>query len=581
MKGAPAVTATASAPNRITSPARAEELKRAAEKLPSHVLKGRELCDLELILNGGFAPLAGFMTQAENESVLNGMRLPDGSLWTLPVCLDIPAALAEKLAPGTQLALRDEEGYMLAVLNVQDVWTPDRKREAEVVFGTSSTAHPGVAHLLERTGIACVGGTLEGIALPDHYDFDRVRHTPAELRAEFARRGWHRAVAFHTSKPMHRVHRDLTLEAARAADAGLLIHPAVGMTKPGDLMYHARVHCYEALLAHYPVNTALLSLLPASLRMAGPREAIHNAIVRRNYGCTHMIVGPDHASPPETREGGKRFYEPYAAQEAIARHAREIGIEIIPVRERRYVPARKTFLPIETIKREALASEHFTDRDLRDALSHDRPVPDWFSFPEVIETLRRVYPPRSKQGLCLFFTGLSGAGKSTIARILYAKFLEDGRRSVTLLDGDVVRQNLSQELGFSKRDRDINVRRIGFVAAEITKNGGIAICAPIAPYAETRRAVRAMIEEHGAFIEIHVATPIEVCEARDRKGLYAKARQGLIPEFTGVSDPYEAPERPEIRFDTSSVSPVAAALTILDFLTHNAYLGMVGSGSSP
>jgi sulfate adenylyltransferase len=285
-----------------------------------------------------------------------------------------------------------------------------------------------------------------------------------------------------------------------------------------------------------------------------------------------MIVGPDHASPPETRDGGARFYEPYAAQEFATQFAQEIGIEIIPVREQRYVADRKAFVPIATIESEGLVSEHFTDRELRGALSHDRPVPEWFSFPEVIETLRRVYPPRSQQGLCLFFTGLSGAGKSTIARILYAKFLEQGGRSVTLLDGDVVRHNLSQELGFSKRDRDINVRRIGYVASEIVKNGGIAICAPIAPYTETRRAVRAMIEEHGAFIEIHVATPIDVCESRDRKGLYAKARKGLIPEFTGVSDPYEEPMNPEVRIDTRALEPKVATREVLTWLAKNRYL---------
>lgn len=557
---------------RLVDPARAQELKQVAEGMPSQVLKDHELCDLELILNGGFAPLAGFMTQVEYESVLQAMRLPTGHLWTLPVRLDIPAALTEKLAPGMSLALRDEEGFMLAALKVESIWKPDRETEAEVIFGTRSPAHPGVARLLERKDWYCVGGPIEGIALPDHFDFDRVRHTPAELRAEFTRRGWKRVVAFHTSKPMHRIHRDLTLDAARAAEAGLLIHPAVGTTKPGDLLYHARVHCYEAMLAHYPSDTAMLSLLPASLRMAGPREAVHNAIVRCNYGCTHMIVGPDHASPPETRDGGARFYEPYAAQEFAARYAHEIGIEIVPVREQRYVPERKAFVPVAAIEAEGLVSEHFTDRELRGALSHDRPVPEWFSFPEVIETLRRVYPPRSKQGLCLFFTGLSGAGKSTIARVLYAKFLEQGGRSVTLLDGDVVRHNLSQELGFSKRDRDINVRRIGFVAAEIVKNGGIAICAPIAPYTETRRAVRAMIEEHGAFIEIHVATSIDVCEARDRKGLYAKARRGEIPEFTGVSDPYEVPASPEIRIDTTGVSPVELAFKIVDHLRRGGYV---------
>ena len=562
--------------NLLVTEARAAQFKKDAHDFPSITLMQRQLCDLELLMNGAFSPLRGFMAREAYESVLEKMRLPNGMLWSIPITLDVPDAIAAKLETGGYIGLNDPEGFMLAVLRIADKWKPDKKREAQLVYGTDTLNHPGVRFLFEQVHGNYVGGEIEGIQLPTHYDFETLRDTPEEMRHLFEKHGWRRVVAFNTSKPMHRLHRDITLRAAKEAQANILLHPAVGMTKPGDLHYYARVHCYQAIRRHYPHNLAMLSLLPMAVRMAGPREALLNAIVRQNYGCSHIIIGPEHAAPPEVRTGGARFYPRYAAQELLARHQGELNIRMIPVKEMQYVPASEQFLPVEQIEKEGRGGLQFTEKELYNHLAHDQEIPAWFSFPEVIAELRRVCPPRRLQGFTLFFTGFSGSGKSTLAKILYAKFIEDGGRPVTLLDGDVVRRNLSSELGFSKQHRDLNIRRIGFVASEITKNGGIAICAPIAPYHSTRRAVRELIEQHGAFIEIHVATPLEVCEARDRKGLYARARQGIIPEFTGISDPYETPQNPELRIDTATMNPMEAAQEIFLYLLREGYIDAGG-----
>jgi sulfate adenylyltransferase len=512
------------------------------------------------------------MGRAEYESVIDQLRLPDGTLWSIPVTLDVEDGLAEKIEPGQRIALRDGEGFMLAVLAVTDKWQPDRQREAAEVYGTTSLDHPGVRYLLERTHATCLGGSIEGAQLPVHHDFETLRDTPEELRHLFAKMGWQNVVAFHTCKPMHRLHRELTLQAAKEAQANILLHPSVGMTKPGDLHYYARVHCYQAIRRHYPHNMAVLSLLPSAVRMAGPREVLLNAVIRQNYGCSHMIVGPEHAAPPGVRDDGQRFYPRYAAQKLMEKYQDELAINMVLVSELRYSPTTESFVPQAKLEEQGREGVQFTDTELRHHMEHGQEIPAWFSYPDVLTALRKVYPPRSRKGITLFFTGLSGSGKSTLARILHAKFIEDGRRPVTLLDGDVVRLNLSSELGFSKEHRNINVRRIGFVASEITKNGGIAICAPIAPYTAMRRDVRETIEQYGAFIEIHVATPLEVCEGRDRKGLYAKARAGIIPEFTGISDPYEVPEHPELRIDTTNKSPMQAVQEIMLYLLREDYL---------
>ena len=556
----------------LVDPDRAEELKQTSGGFPSLTLSQRQMCDLELLLNGAFTPLTGFMGQAAYQSVLDTLSLPDGALWPVPIVLDVSEAFADKLVPGVQIALRDNEGFMPAVLTVEEIWRPDREHEAQQVYGTQDTAHPGVRYLMNSVNPVYLGGRIEGVQAPMHHDFENLWDSPDEMRGLFHKLGWRRVVAFQTSKPMHRLQREITLKVAKELQAHILLHPTVGVTKPGDLEYYARVHCYQAIRRYFPHNLAMLSLLPLAMRMAGPREALWHAIVHQNYGCSHMIVGPKHAGPPTEETEDAPFYDAAASRALIEQHESRLQIQVVHVEAHRYVPARQRFMGVSEIERQGLDGVEYTDAQLKRDLALGEEPPEWFSYPEVVAQLRNAYPPRNRQGFTLFFTGLSGSGKSTLAKIVYGKLVEGGRRPATLLDGDIVRQNLSSELGFSKQHRDLNIRRIGYVASEITKNGGIAICAPIAPYTETRRAVREMIEERGAFIEIHVATPLEVCEARDRKGLYAKARKGLIPEFTGISDPYEVPERAELTIDTADVTPMEAAQEIYLYLLKEGYI---------
>jgi sulfate adenylyltransferase len=550
---------------------RASELRKASTYWPSYDLTPRHLCDLELLLSGAFSPLRGFLGSADVASVCADMRLSDGTLWPIPVTLDVPDELATQVGPGASVALRDPEGVMLAALHVEEVYRPDRRAEAQGVFGTTDPAHPGVAHLLERTHPNYLAGTLEGIQLPAHHDYLPLRRTPAELRAEFTRRGWRRVVAFQTRNPLHRAHHELTLRAAKEVEANLLIHPVVGMTKPGDVDHYTRVRCYQAIMDGYPHNTAMLSLLPLAMRMGGPREAIWHAIIRRNHGVTHLIVGRDHAGPGADSQG-RPFYGPYDAQDLVRQHEAELGVTMVPFRQMVYVEHLDGYLPEDEVPKGARTLT-ISGTEQRRRLNEGRDLPEWFTPPAVAAELRRSYPPRARQGFTVFFTGLSGSGKSTIANVLLVKLLELGGRPVTLLDGDIVRKHLSSELGFSKEHRDINIRRIGFVASEITKNGGIAICAPIAPYDATRKDVRAMVEPGGGFLLVHASTPLEVCEARDRKGLYAKARAGSLPEFTGISDPYEVPDDADVIIDTTQLTPEEAAQQIILHLESEGYVG--------
>jgi sulfate adenylyltransferase len=540
---------------------KADQEKRKAMDYPSWDLTPRQSCDIELLLNGAFSPLEGFMGRADYDRVVEEMRLANGTLWPMPITLDVSKAFSEKIERGSRIALRDGEGVMIAVMDVTDVWEPDRQREARSVFGTLDRAHPGVTFLTERSNPIYVGGRLHGCQAPTHYDFKHLRETPAELRTRFEKLGWRKIVAFQTRNPMHRAHQELTFRAARMAEASLLIQPVVGMTKPGDIDHYTRVRCYEHLIKHYPEQTTMLSLLPLAMRMGGPREAVWHAIIRKNFGCTHFIVGRDHAGPGKGTDG-KDLYGPYDAQELVKRFEGELGIEMVPFREMVYAENRAQYIP-EDEKQKDDKILNISGTEFRRRLQEGLDIPDWFSFSDVVDELRKTHPPRHKQGFTVFFTGLSGSGKSTIANALMVKLMESGSRRVTMLDGDLVRKHLSSELGFSREHRDLNILRIGYVASEITKNGGVAICAPIAPYTSTRKAVREMIAPLGGFIEIHVATPIEVCEGRDRKGLYAKARAGIIKEFTGISDPYEVPESPEMSIDTQDITPDQAAHKIL------------------
>jgi sulfate adenylyltransferase len=534
-------------------------------------LTERQLCDLELLLNGGFAPLTGFLNRLDYESVCRSMRLQDGTLWPIPVVLDISEETARQLHPGSLLALRDPEGVVLAVLHVEDIYRPDRDQEAMLVYGSTRLDHPGVAFLLGRTNPVYVGGKVEGVHLPVHFDFPELRLTPAQLRTAFASRGWSKVLAFQTRNPMHRVHQALTVRAAASIGAKLLINPVVGMTKPGDVDHYTRVRCYQALMHRYPPDSAMLSLLPLAMRMAGPREAVWHAIIRRNFGCTHLIVGRDHAGPGKAADGHV-FYGPYEAQRLLKQLEAEIGITMVAFPTLVYVRELDEYIPEDEVGN-GMTALSVSGTELRRRLTSGETVPEWLTFPEVADELRRTYRSRRQQGFTVFFTGLSGAGKSTILQILQVKLLERGERRVTVLDGDLVRKNLSSELGFSRAHRDLNIQRIGFVASEITRHGGIAICAPIAPYDAARKEVRAMIEPQGGFALVHLETALEVCEERDRKGLYARARAGIVKDFTGISDPYEAPTDAELTIDTAIIEPEQAAELILRYFEEAGYLG--------
>ena len=529
----------------------AQKIKMEAAELVSWDLTPRQICDLELLMNGGFNPLKGFLSQADYNCVVENMRLADDALWPIPITLDVSQGFADSVELGQDIALRDQEGVILATITVTDSWLPNKAREAEMVFGSDDLAHPAVNYLHNQAGAVYLGGPVTGIQQPVHYDFRSRRNTPNELRAYFHKMGWRRVVAFQTRNPLHRAHQELTFRAAKEAQANLLIHPVVGMTKPGDIDHFTRVRCYEAVLDQYPSSTTAMSLLNLAMRMAGPREAVWHGLIRANHGCTHFIVGRDHAGPGKNSVG-EDFYGPYDAQELFRSFESEIGVEMVDFKHMVYVQERAQYEPADEVEK-GFTVLNISGTELRRRLSEGLEIPEWFSFSQVVSELRKSRPPRDKQGFTVFFTGFSGSGKSTIANALMIKLMEMGGRPVTLLDGDIVRKNLSSELGFSKEHRDLNIRRIGYVASEITKNGGIAICAPIAPYSTTRHAVREDVEAFGAFVEVHVATSIDECERRDRKGLYKLARAGKIKEFTGISDPYDVPKTPELRLETEYV----------------------------
>ena len=530
-----------------------QKMKLEAADLTSHDLTPRQICDLELLMNGGFNPLKGFLSEADYNGVVDNMRLADGTLWPMPITLDVKADYADTVEIGQDIALRDQEGVILGTMSVTDKWTPNKAHEAKKVFGADDSVHPAVNYLHNTAGDVYLGGPVTGIQQPVHYDFRARRDTPNELRAYFRKMGWRKVVAFQTRNPLHRAHQELTFRAAKEAQANLLIHPVVGLTKPGDVDHFTRVRCYEAVLDQYPSSTTAMSLLNLAMRMAGPREAVWHGLIRKNHGCTHFIVGRDHAGPGNNSQG-EDFYGPYDAQDLFREHQEEMGIIMVDFKHMVWVSERAQYEAMDEIKdKEDVTILNISGTELRRRLVEGLEIPEWFSFPQVVAELRKTKPARDKQGFTVFLTGFSGSGKSTIANALMVKLMEMGGRPVTLLDGDIVRKNLSSELGFSKEHRDLNIRRIGYVASEITKNGGIAICAPIAPYATTRRAVREDIEGFGAFIEIHVATSIEECERRDRKGLYKLARAGKIKEFTGISDPYDVPTNPEMSMETENV----------------------------
>lgn len=564
--------------NRVVSLEEQPEIKAFAHSLPEIALNNRQLCDLEMIVTGAFSPLTGFMEEAEYNAVISGMRLLSGFLWPIPICLDVDEEQITGINCHDPICLTDPEGFPLAVMQVRDIWKPDKSKEAEAVYGPGNP-HSQARNYVFQTGPVYMGGPVSAITPPQHYAFCRYRRSPAMIRKTFEDHGWNRIISFQTRHPIHRAQFELTRHAMSLADARLLIQGVTGLTRSGDFDPYTRVRCYEEVCKKYPESRPLLNLLPLAMRMAGPKEALLHAIIAKNFGVSHILVGHGHADP-YTAEGNGLYYPKDAATEFAVAHATEIGIEVIPLAEMRYLYFDEKYHLADTIPADT-QSLSINGETMRQRIRTGKRIPEWATFPEVIEEISKTYPPPGKQGFTIFMTGLSGAGKSTIARVLLAVFQEMRDRPVTLLDGDIVRRNLSSELNFSKAHRDINVLRIGFVACEITKNRGIAICAPIAPYAASRQTIRENIEPHGGFIEVHVATPLHVCEDRDRKGMYAKARKGIIKGFTGIDDPYEAPKNPEVSLDTSALSPIECAQKILAILEEKRFIANQNLGSRP
>lgn len=553
--------------NLVVSGEERQELMARSTRLPSVKISARAMCDLELLATGAFSPLDRFMRKADYERVLTEMRLTDGTLFPIPVTL--PVNEDELPTWGEAITLCDARNNTLAIMQIEEVYHWDALREARLVLGTTDPRHPLVSEMVSW-GKVYVSGELRVIDLPKYYDFVELRRTPAQVRQLLEEMGYSNVVAFQTRNPMHRIHEELTKRAAEEVNGSLLIHPVVGLTKPGDVDHYTRVRVYRALVENYydPKRT-VLSLLPLAMRMAGPKEALWHAIIRRNYGANHFIIGRDHAGPGNDSHG-RPFYGPYEAQMMLEQYAEELGVKPVQFKELIYLPDEDRYEEISKIPEGARTLSISGTQVREEYLAKGKELPEWFTRKETAEILQQMYPPRHRQGVCIWFTGLSGAGKSTTAEILTSLLMERGRQ-VTLLDGDVVRTHLSKGLGFSREDRDTNILRIGFVAGEIARHGGTVICAAISPYRATREEVRKMVGDE-RFVEVFVDTPIEVCEARDVKGLYARARRGQITGFTGVDDPYEPPIDPEITLDTVNHSAEENARLIIQYLEEQGFL---------
>ncbi len=542
-------------------------LSHYANRLPSVRLSDRAVCDLELLATGAFSPLDQFMGQADYQSVLETMRLTNGYVFPIPITLPIDDDV--NVTVGQEIALRDPQNDLLAVMTVAEVYSWDLSEVAQKAFGTLDLRHPIVAEM-HRWGKRNIAGPMRVLKLPAHYDFKDIRLTPAETRAQLETYGHENVVAFQTRNPMHRVHEELTKRAIEERDGVLLLHPVVGLTKPGDVDHFTRVRTYKALAAnYYDPDRVLLALLPLAMRMGGPREALWHAIIRRNYGANHLIVGRDHAGPGNDSEG-KPFYGPYDAQELVEQFSEEIGVGVVPFQMLVYLPEEERYEEISKVSPEVKTANISGTQVREEYLHKGKLLPGWFTRQPVAEILGETYPPRHRQGVCVWLTGLHNAGKSTTAAVLTTLLQEHGR-NVTLLDGDVVRTHFSEGLGYSKEDRDDHVRRIGYVASEIVRHGGLAICAAVSPYRATRNDVRSNFDQ-GHYVEVFVDTPLEICEQRDTKGLYERARHGEIKGFTGIDDPYEAPRHPEIRIETAATSVEENARTILNYLIQQGFV---------
>ena len=552
----------------MAAPDAVEDLKARAGGLPSIQLSERSICDLELLATGAFSPLDRFMGRDDHERVLEEMRLSTGHVFPIPVTLPVEPGPA--IREGQDIALRNSRNELLALMRIEELYDWDHVEVAQKVFGTVDARHPLVAEM-HRWGRLNISGRLQVIELPRRFDFENLRLTPAQTRSRLEQMGQKNVVAFQTRNPIHRVHEELTKRAAQEVHGTILIHPAVGMTKAGDVDHYTRVRTYMSLAdRYYDQGSVLLALLPLAMRMGGPREAVWHAMIRRNYGANFLIVGRDHAGPG-TDSTGRPFYGPYDAQELVRQFESELGVGAVPFKELVYLPDEERYEEVSKVPRQVRTTSISGTEVREEYLTAGKALPEWFTRPEVAEIMADTYPPRHRQGACIWFTGLSGSGKSTTAEVLTVLMMEHGRQ-VTLLDGDIVRTHLSKGLGFSKEDRDINIRRIGYVASEIVRHGGLVVCAAVSPYRATRDDVRNMVGTQDQFIEVFVDTPLSVCEERDVKGMYARARRGEIKDFTGIDDPYEPPEHPEKTLDTLAQSAEENARLILDLLLSRGFM---------
>ncbi|PCH43783.1 ATP-sulfurylase [Wolfiporia cocos MD-104 SS10] len=554
-----------------------DALKAEAATLSDIVLTERQLCDLELIINGGFSPLEGFMNEADYNGVVESLRLADGTLFPIPITLDVSREDIDQLsiATGSRIALRDpRDDQALAIITVDDIYRPDQVKEAIRVFGADDPAHPAVAYLRTRVKEFYIGGKVQAIQAPTHFDYVALRYTPAELRAHFKKLAWRKVVAFQTRNPMHRAHRELTVRAARQRQANVLIHPVVGLTKPGDVDHYTRVRVYEAIMAKYPNGMGHLALLPLAMRMAGPREAVWHAIIRKNFGTTHFIVGRDHAGPGKNSQG-KDFYGPYDAQELVTKYRDELQIEMVPFQQMTYMPSSDEYIPVDEVPKGAQTLD-ISGTELRKRLKTGAAIPDWFSYDAVVKTLRESYPPRLKQGFIVFLTGLHNSGKETIAKALQVVLNEQGGRSVSVLAGDNIRADLDTPFSYSPEEREKNLQRVAFVASELARAGAAVVAAPIAAKQVSRDAIKdTVLHSAGAganFFTVHVATPLEHCEATDRRGIYARARKGELTGVAGVDEVYEAPERADLTVDVTKQSIPEIVHSIVLLLETNSLL---------
>ncbi|KAH9832179.1 ATP-sulfurylase [Rhodofomes roseus] len=547
-----------------------QNLKEEAGKLPDITLTERQLCDLELIMNGGFSPLEGFMNEKDYTNVIESLRLADGTLFPMPITLDVSREDIDRLsiASGSRIALLDpRDDQPLAIITIEDVYRPDQVKEAINVFGADDPAHPSVSYLRRKVKEYYIGGKVQAIEPPVHFDYVALRYTPSELRAHFKKLAWRKVVAFQTRNPMHRAHRELTVRAARLRQANVLIHPVVGLTKPGDVDHYTRVRVYEAIIAKYPKGMGHLALLPLAMRMAGPREAVWHAIIRKNFGATHFIVGRDHAGPGKNSQG-KDFYGPYDAQDLVMKYHDELQIEMVPFQQMKYLPSTDEYVPVDEVPKGEETLD-ISGTELRKRLKTGGPIPDWFSYEAVVKTLRESYPPRLKQGFVVFLTGLHNSGKDTIAKALQVVLNEQGGRSVSVLSGDNIRSDLDTPFSYTPEERTKNLERIAFVTAELARAGAAVIAAPIAPSQAARDAVKdTVIHTAGAggnFFTVHVATPLEFCEAHDRRNVYSRARKGELKHVPGVNEEYETPERPDLTADltTQSVPEIVHSIVLL------------------